>query len=114
MAFVSVNSPNKKQTELIANRWQAKLKASGASIKAFAFENSRIIFIADERGYKDMVKVKEFCLLQKETKDFEWNQQVFKPTEENLQAAAAQVENPIPIGKLPPNFKLPPGVHTDF
>jgi len=79
MAFASLNTKTKQQTEDVAKRWQHLLASGGIHIKAYAIEETRIIFVS-EGGFQDIFKVKDFVLDQEEAIDFEWNQKKFYPT----------------------------------
>jgi len=77
MGFVTLLPKiTKAQTEGLAGKWSALLSTGGVEAKGYAVEDNKILFVT-ERGFKDMLKVKDFVLGQKESVEFEWQQQKY-------------------------------------
>jgi hypothetical protein len=56
-----------------------QMAAAGIDVKGYTVEDNRILFVADQRGFKDMHRVRTFLLRQPETVEFEWSQKKYKP-----------------------------------
>lgn len=99
------------------------VKTMGVSTRAFAIEADRMLFVCDERGAADMRRVQLFVLQQKETLEFEWNQNKIKPSKRAIQQAqdaiddssrqsnkprGKSIEDQLAAAGLPPDVKLPP------
>ena len=55
------------------------MMTAGIDVRAYTIEDNRILFVCDQRGFKDMSRVRSFVLDQKETEEFEWNSKKSKP-----------------------------------
>ena len=55
------------------------MNTGGINVRSYTIEDHRILFVCDERGWKDMFKVKKFVLEQHQVVEFEWNQQKYHP-----------------------------------
>jgi len=78
MGFVSLTPDfTKERTDKLATQWGDLMHTGGLHVKAYGIEDAKILFVTDEKGYKDMVKVKEFVLRQPVVTEFEWNQQKY-------------------------------------
>lgn len=76
MGFVTLKAMDgwtKKKTDELAGRWSDQMLAAGIDVRGYTIEDNRILFVCDQRGYKDMNRVRAFLLIQKETQEFEWN-----------------------------------------
>ena len=76
MGFVTLKPVagwTKKKTDELAGRWSDQMMAAGIDVRGYTIEDNRILFVCDQRGYKDMNRVRSFLLLQAETAEFEWN-----------------------------------------
>jgi len=49
------------------------MMTAGIAVRGYTIEDNRILFVCDERGFKDMNKAKNFLLRQPEVMEFEWN-----------------------------------------
>jgi len=83
MGFVTLLPKiTKAKTEEIAGRWATLLSTGGVEAKGYAVEDNKILFVT-EKGAKDMLKVKDFVLEQKESVEFEWQQQKYPKPKKN-------------------------------
>lgn len=76
MGFVTLKAAagwTKKKTDKLAGRWSDQMMAAGIDVRGYTIEDNRILFVCDQRGYKDMNRVRAFLLIQPETQEFEWN-----------------------------------------
>jgi len=77
MGFVTLLPKiTKAKTEELAGHWASLMATGGVDAKGYAVEDNKILFVT-EKGAKDMLKVKDFVLEQKEVVEFEWQQQKF-------------------------------------
>ena len=53
--------------------------SAGIDVRGYSIEENRILFVCDQRGAKDMNRVRQFVLKQSETEEFEWNSRTSKP-----------------------------------
>jgi hypothetical protein len=79
MAFVSLKSNDRPVTDKLGSQWADQLGSGGVTVRAYTIEDDKILFVADNLGFKDMLKVKNFVLKQAEVTEFEWNQKKYKP-----------------------------------
>ena len=49
------------------------MMTAGIDVRGYSIEDNRILFVCDQRGFKDMNRVRAFLLRQPETLEFEWN-----------------------------------------
>lgn len=57
------------------------MMSAGIDVRGYTIEDDRILFVCEQRGFKDMNKVRAFLLVQPETKEFEWNSKKSLPGE---------------------------------
>lgn len=62
---------------------------AGIDVRAYTIEDNRILFVCDQRGFKDMSRVRSFVLDQKETEEFEWNSKKSRPGDKLASGDAA-------------------------
>jgi hypothetical protein len=94
MGFVTLNTgKHKKKTDELAGRWGDQMMTAGIDVRGYSIEDDRILFVCDQRGYKDMNRVREFVLSQPETAEFEWNSKKSTPT-------AKDAGSPDPVAKF--------------
>lgn len=87
MGFVTVDSKlSKDEVSKVAGRWTDQLVTGGVDTRAYPIDANRVLFVCDRFGARDMIKVREFLMSQKEVVDFEWNQK--KVTKEQWLAGA--------------------------
>jgi len=55
------------------------MMTGGIGVRAYTIEDNRILFVCDQRGHKDMNRVRSFLLQQAETEEFEWNSKKSRP-----------------------------------
>jgi hypothetical protein len=93
MGFVTLKKSDRKETDKIAGRWSDVMISGGIDTRAYTIEDNRILFVCDQRGFKDMNKVRQFVLTQPETVEFEWNNKKSTPADipkgEDGEAAAS-------------------------
>jgi colicin import membrane protein len=65
------------------------MMTAGIDVRAYTIEDNRILFVCDQRGFKDMSRVRSFVLDQKETEEFEWNSKKSKPGDKVASGDAA-------------------------
>ena len=56
-----------------------QMLAAGIDVRGYTIEDNRILFVCDQRGFKDMNRVRHFLLGQPETLEFEWNSKKYQP-----------------------------------
>ncbi len=101
MGFVTLKSGDRKETDKIAGRWSDQMSTAGIDVRGYTIEDNRILFVCDQRGYKDMNRVRNFVLKQIEVVDFEWNSKksvpgdVLSEEEEGNSGKPAAVADPI-------------------
>jgi len=78
MGFATVNTNVKAEADIIAQRWQALMSSGALKARTYAVENNKLLFVV-EGGMQDMLRVKDFALLQPEVIEFEWNSRTFHP-----------------------------------
>jgi hypothetical protein len=100
MAFVTVNTQTKAEADKLAGRFGDQMAAAGIDVRGYTIEDNRLLFVCDQRGYKDMNKARAFLLRQKEVVDFEWNSKKSFPgdvltDEEDASGDAAAAADPM-------------------
>jgi hypothetical protein len=71
-------SKTKARLKIVADKWGRVLTQMGITSKVYDVEGSKIVFVA-ERGFNDMIRIREYVLAQKETVEFEWKQKKYYP-----------------------------------
>jgi hypothetical protein len=71
-------APSKERAKIVAQKWQRILTQMGISGKVYELDDGKVVFMA-ERGFNDMIRIREYVLAQKETLEFEWKNEKYYP-----------------------------------
>lgn len=95
MAFLTVKEKDKEKTDKLAGKWSDQMMTAGIAVRGYTIEDNRILFVCDERGYRDMTKARNYLLRQPEVVEFEWSNRKSKPGDAPMDENAEPPPDPL-------------------